>query len=87
MLETEVAHEARWVLTSINRGFLTEKEARELIAVNAEQALHLRRVLGAQAELVIENRLMILQRFEELLKESQRPSAAPELRVRDEAHA
>jgi hypothetical protein len=67
MLDVEVMHEARWAVLAIARGLLDEEEARELISVNAAQASHLRRTLGAPAELVIENRLMILERFEELL--------------------
>ena len=89
MLNVEAMHEARWAVLAIARGLLNEEEARELISVNAAQASHLRRTLGAQAELVIQNRMLILERFEEMLsrREGHRASAAPELRVRDETHA
>jgi hypothetical protein len=71
MLDTEVSHEAWWVLQLVRRGRMTPDEARALIGVSPEQASELRALLGSRADWIIESRSQTLVHFEELLARRQ----------------
>ncbi len=64
---TEPNHEARWILSLVDRGVTTIQEARDLIRITPAQQEFLRRELGPSADLIIESRTQTLAQFDELV--------------------